>query len=213
MRAQAFALMEEFYTRNADLSATREPLTQAVQKIIDCYAAGGKVLTAGSGGSAADAEHITAELLKSFRCRRPVSADFRAAFAARFGEDPMLDRLEEGLPALTLCGNFPILTAVLNDIGHETAFAQTALSLARPGDVLIAISTSGNSQMLCNAIRVAAVRGAFCVALTGRDGGKMRALADIAVVAPAEETYRIQELHMMLYHLLCAAVEAEFFAE
>ncbi|MCL2300634.1 MAG: SIS domain-containing protein, partial [Firmicutes bacterium] len=128
---------------------------------------------------------------------------------ALWGDPP--PPLEAGLPAVCLTGNAAILTAVMNDIGGDYAFAQTALGLANPGDVLIAISTSGNSRLLIPAIKVARARGALCVGLLGKGGGKMKDLVDIAIVAPADETYLIQELHIQIYHLICAAVEEEFF--
>jgi D-sedoheptulose 7-phosphate isomerase len=186
-------------------------LTAAIETMIATYRAGHKLVTAGSGGSAADAEHITGELLKSFRCKRPLDAAFRADYVTKFGEDAVLDKLEGSLPAINLGVNFPIFTAILNDTGAEVVFAQQALSLVNPGDVFLAISTSGNSQMLIAAAKVAKVRGAQVVLLSGESGGQLRDWADIALLAPSNETYRIQEMHIMLYHLFCAAVEKEFF--
>jgi D-sedoheptulose 7-phosphate isomerase len=204
-------LVAGFFEREAWLEETRLATVQSIELLIGCFRGGGKVLTAGSGGSAADAAHITAELLKSFRRKRPLKEDFRAEYLRRFGADDTLAGLEDGLPAICLCGNAAIMTAVLNDIGRETAFAQPLLSLCRPGDVFLAISTSGNSPLLLPAMRVALAKGAQCLVLTGGSGGRMKPLADTAIVAPAQETYRIQEIHEMLYHLICAAVEAEFY--
>ncbi|MDR3313691.1 MAG: SIS domain-containing protein [Oscillospiraceae bacterium] len=210
MKPAAQALLDSFYAREDALSCTRGALTAAVEALLRCFAAGGKLLTAGNGGSAADAEHITGELLKSFRCKRPLEPAFVEEYTRRFGDDGLVQRLEGSLPAIFLGGNFAILTATLNDIGAEAAFAQQALGLCAPGDVLLCISTSGNSKPLLAAMRVAQLRGATCVLLTGRSGGAMRELADIAIQAPADATYRIQEIHVMLYHQLCAAVEAEY---
>ena len=202
------AIIDTFYAREPRLACTREALTETVNALLRCFAESGKLLTAGNGGSAADAEHITGELLKSFMCPRPLDREFLENYRRIFHEDPPKG-LEGSLPAIFLGGNFPIMTATLNDIGAGTAFAQQALGLCLPGDVLLAISTSGNSELLMAAMKVAKAKGCTCVLLSGRSGGKMRDLADISILAPADETYRIQELHVMLYHLICAAVEED----
>ena len=210
MRTTTQTTIDAFFASHLSLACVRERTTASIEAIVACYSNGGKVLTAGCGGSMADAEHITGELLKSFRRLRPLSDEFTANYTALWGEPP--PPLEASLPALCLTGNAAIMTAVMNDLGGDFAFAQTALGLANPGDVLIAISTSGNSRLLIPAVKVARAKGALVVALLGRDGGAMKALADIAIVAPANETYLIQELHVQLYHLICAAVEEEFYA-
>jgi len=211
MRSNTQAYIDAFFASHDNLLCVRESVTAAIEAVIACYAAGGKVLAAGCGGSMADAEHITGELLKSFRLKRPLSPAFTGAYQALWGEAP--PALDASLPALCLTGNAAILTAVMNDIGGDYAFAQTALGLADPGDVLLAISTSGNSRLLIPAIKVARAKGALCVGLLGKGGGQMKGLVDIAIVAPADETYLVQELHIQIYHLLCAAVEEEFFGE
>jgi len=209
MRPTTQSCIDAFFAARPALARVNESIQAAIEAIIACYGGNGKVLTAGCGGSMADAEHITGELLKSFKLKRPLNPEFIGAYQALWGEEP--PPLESSLPALCLTGNAAIMTAVMNDIGGDYAFAQTALGLASPSDVLIAISTSGNSRLLIPAIKAARAKGALCVALLGRDGGAMKDLADIAIVAPAEETYLIQELHVQLYHLICAAVEEEFF--
>ena len=209
MRAKTFAMIDAFFADNPTLACVRESTTAAIEAIVASYRGGGKVLTAGCGGSMADAEHITGELLKSFRRSRPLDPAFVERYTSLWGETP--PPLETGLPALCLTGNAAIMTAVMNDLGGDYAFAQTALGLANLGDVFIAISTSGNSRLLIPALKVARAKGAVAILLTGCDGGKMCPMADIAVLAPANETYRIQELHVQIYHLICAAVEEEFF--
>jgi len=209
MRSNTQACIDAFFASHPDLACVCESVTAAVEAIAACYAAGGKVLAAGCGGSMADAEHITGELLKSFKLKRPLRRDFAETYKSLFSEPP--PPLDASLPALCLTGNAAVITAVMNDIGGDFAFAQTALGLTNPGDVLIAISTSGNSRLLIPAVKVARAKGAILIVLTGRTGGKMRPLADIAVLAPADETYLIQELHVQIYHLICAAVEEEFY--
>ena len=209
MRPNTKAFTDAFFAANPSLACVKKSTIACIEAIITGYQAGGKVLTAGCGGSMADAEHITGELLKSFRRKRPLDPAFIAKYEALWGEAS--PPLEASLPALCLTGNAAIMTAVMNDLGGDYAFAQTALGLANPGDVFIAISTSGNSRLLIPAIKVARAKGAITVLLSGRDGGKMKALSDIAILAPADETYLIQELHVQIYHLICAAVEEEFF--
>jgi len=209
MRPNTRAYIDAFFAAHPNLGCVRESVTAAIEAIVACYATGGKVLAAGCGGSMADAEHITGELLKSFRLRRPLSDTFISSYTALWGEAP--PPLDAGLPAVCLTGNAAIMTAVMNDIGGDYAFAQTALSLANPGDVLIAISTSGNSRLLIPAVKVARAKGALCVGLLGSGGGKMKAIVDIAIIAPADETYLVQELHIQIYHLICAAIEEEFY--
>jgi len=209
MRDNTNAFVQAFFGRNPDLACVKESVVQAIEAIIGCYLKQGKILAAGCGGSMADAEHITGELLKRFRIKRPLDPDFTARYAALFGEEP--PPVEGSLPAVCLAGNAAIMTAVCNDIGGDYTFAQTALGLTNAGDVLIAISTSGNSRLLIPAIKIAKAKGAVVIALTGSGGGSMRGLADIRILAPAEETYLVQEQHVKIYHLICAAVEEEFY--
>jgi len=211
MRPATQAGIAAFFAANPNLACVRESVTRAIEAVIACYSQDKKVLTGGCGGSMADAEHITGELLKAFKRLRPLSPEFAASYTALWDEPP--PPLEAGLPAVCLTGNAAIMTAIMNDLGGDLAFAQTALGLACPGDILIAISTSGNSRLLIPAVKVARAKGAIVIALLGRDGGVMKALADISIIAPANETYLIQELHVQIYHLICAAVEEEFFGE
>ena len=209
MRASTQAYIDAFFASHPTLACVKTSTAAAIEAIIACYDNNGKVLAAGCGGSMADAEHITGELLKSFKLKRPLRRDFVENYQALWGEEP--PPLESSLPAVCLTGNAAIMTAIMNDIGGDYAFAQTALGLANLGDVLIAISTSGNSRLLIPAIKVAKAKDACVIALLGRDGGKMKDLADVSIIAPANETYLIQELHVQIYHLICAAIEEEFY--
>ncbi|MDR2524766.1 MAG: SIS domain-containing protein [Oscillospiraceae bacterium] len=210
MNSAAKAYVADFYAREDGLADTRAALEAAVTGTLESYAKGGKLLTAGNGGSAADAEHITGELLKSFRCRRPLSAAFAAEYERLFGGEPLPAGLEGSLPAIFLGGNFAVATAIVNDLGGEALFAQQAMGLCAAGDVLLCVSTSGDAKPLLAAMRVAKAKRCTCVALTGRGGGAMRALADVCIQAPAEETYLVQEQHIKLYHTYCAAIEAHY---
>ena len=174
--------------------------------LLSAYRSGGKVLTCGNGGSAADAEHVVGELMKCFRKRReipaPVAAKLRPELAAK---------LEGALPAISLVSMESLLTAFANDVAWETAFAQQVLALARPGDVLVAISTSGNSANCVAAAEVMRAVGGRSIALTGQAASRLSDMSDVAIRVPETETFRVQELHLPVYHALCAMLEEELF--
>ena len=201
-------IIDELYARYPQLRGCADEIAAAMEALLACYKDGGKVLTCGNGGSAADAEHIVGELMKKFR--RPRAID--AAVAAKLPSE-LSAKIEGALPAVSLVSMSGILTAFANDVVWETSFAQQVYGLGQRGDVLIALSTSGNSANCVNAALVARAKGMKVVALTGADGGKLAELADAAIRVPEMETYKVQELHLPVYHALCAALEAELFRE
>ena len=199
-------ILDELYVRYPQLKCCEGEIAKAFDLLLTCYKGGGKVLTCGNGGSAADAEHIVGELLKKFRKHR----DIDGGVAAKLPSE-LVAKLAGALPAVSLVSMSGILTAFANDVAWETAFAQQVYGLGNPGDVLIALSTSGNSANCVNAALVAKAKGLKVISMTGAGGGKLGELADAAVKAPESETYKIQELHLPVYHALCAAVEEELF--
>lgn len=198
----------ELYVRHPQLKSCAGEIAKALDILLSCYRNGGKVLTCGNGGSAADAEHIVGELLKKFRRHRDVDS----AIAARLPPE-LAAKLEGALPAVSLVSMSGFLTAFANDVDWEAAFAQQVYGFGNSGDVLIALSTSGDSANCVNAALVAKAKGVRVISMTGEGGGKLAALADAAIKVPETETYKIQELHLPVYHTLCAAVEEEFFSE
>ena len=201
--------METFdglYNRYPQLRCCEGEIAKAFDLLLTCYKDGGKVLTCGNGGSAADAEHIVGELLKKFRKHR----DIDSAVAAKLPPE-LVAKWEGALPAVSLVSMSGILTAFANDVAWETAFAQQVYGLGGPGDVLIALSTSGNSANCVNAALVAKAKGLKVIAMTGAGGGRLGGLADATISVPETETYKIQELHLPVYHALCAAVEDRLF--
>lgn len=199
-------------TRYPVLSDVMPAITAAADLWTHAFARGGKLLCCGNGGSAADADHIVGELMKSFLLRRRLPETERQALLDRGADGAYLaDRLECGLPAVSLSAHAALMTAVANDTAADTIFAQQVMALGRPGDVLLAISTSGNSRNCVLAAETAAARGLSVVALTGRGGGRLASVADVTIAVPETETYRVQELHLPVYHALCAAVEAHFY--
>ncbi len=212
MKDSTKEIFEELFTRYPALEACRADVECAYGVICGAYRAGGKLLVCGNGGSASDAEHIVGELLKKFKRHRDIPSGVKAALEAQGDEGAALaEKLEGALPAVSLISQSAILTAFANDVGWEPAFAQQVLGLGRPGDVLAAISTSGNSRNCVAAARVARACGLKVVSLTGAGGGRLAELSDAAVRVPASETYQVQEYHLPVYHALCAMLEEELF--
>ena len=199
-------IFDELYGRYPQLNGCESEIAKAFDLLLTCYKNGGKVLTCGNGGSAADAEHIVGELLKKFRKHR----DIDSGIAAKLPPE-LVAKLEGALPAVSLVSMSGILTAFANDVAWETAFAQQVYGLGNPGDVLIALSTSGNSVNCVNAVLVAKAKGLKVISMTGEGGGKLAALADAAIRVPESETYKVQELHLPIYHAICAELENQLF--
>ena len=197
--------MKTLLTRYPALASCEEAIRAALDLIVDTYRRGGKVLVCGNGGSAADSEHIVGELMKGFMLKRPVSDP-------RIPED-LREGLQGSLPAISLPSQSGILSAFANDVDPQMVYAQMVYGYADEKDLVIGISTSGNSANVVNAMRVAKAVGASTLALTGEKASRLSALCDVTVRVPACETYQIQEYHLPVYHYLCAAAEACFFSE
>lgn len=193
------------YKNYPELSVIKNDIDNTVDLCIDCYKKGGKILIAGNGGSASDAEHIVGELMKGFKLMRPVND-------ARIPTE-LASKLQRSLPAICLSGGVALPTAFANDVDGEYTVAQTLYGLGKPGDIFIAISTSGNAKNLCHAAELAKCLGVKAVGLTGEKGGKLAGICDIALKVPASETYRVQEYHLPVYHHICAEIEAAMFEE
>ena len=168
---------------------------------------------AGNGGSAADAEHIVGELMKSFIKRRPLEEDLKNKMIQLDPEmgSVLAEKLEGTLPALSLNMNIGLNTAFLNDVDGLLILAQEVQGYGNPGDVFLGISTSGNSVNVNYAAIVARAKGMKTIALTGKDGGKLKDKVDVAIVVNEMETFKIQELHLPVYHALCLMLEERFF--
>lgn len=213
MKERSLQLLEIPCRDHPALACLRPQLRCALKLLTECARGGGRIMTCGNGGSAADAEHIVGELLKDFLRRRPLSEADADRLCDMFGEEGlyMAHHLQQGVRALSLTSGVAFPTAFANDVEADLVFAQQVWILAAPGDVVWGISTSGNSANVNFALRAARARGARTLGLTGRDGGTMATLCNVEIRAPAQETPRIQELHLPLYHALCAALEEELF--
>ena len=196
--------------RHPDLIACVPDIRAAAALLAGSFKAGKKLLVCGNGGSAADSEHVVGELMKSFRFKRPVDGGFSAAYREANGEDAP-GWLEGALPAISLVSQTSLSTAFANDESAVGVFAQQVYGYGEDGDVLLAISTSGSSANVVEAAKVARAKKVRVVSLTGARASVLSALSDACVRVPATETFEVQELHLPVYHALCAAVEAELF--
>ena len=215
MRETTMKILQELEQRYPALKTCMPEITQAASALVSCFWQDGKLLACGNGGSAADCEHIVGELMKAFRLHRRLDTDKQRQIRETYPEqaDVMIANLQRAVPAISLVSQTALMMAFGNDVSAQMLFAQQVLSYGRPGDYLLAISTSGNSENILHAARLAHIQGVRVIALTGNDGGKLKTLSDIAICVPADITYQIQELHLPVYHCLCACVENELFGE
>ena len=210
MRQSTERIFQKYIEGHGFIGELEQPLRETVELLAGSFRNGGKLLICGNGGSSADADHIVGELMKSFRIRRPLDAQMKEALS---GSPQLAQMLEGALPAINLSAHTSLLTAQINDVGAEVIFAQQVVGYGRPGDVLLGISTSGRSRNILYAGEAAKARGMKTVGLTGRDGGRMKECFDLLLRAPADSTEDIQDMHSTLYHVLCAALENEFWGE
>ena len=204
--------MNDLLTRYSTLTTCCNDIESAVNILTVVYKLGGTVYICGNGGSAADAEHITGELMKGFLKKRPlIQAEYYKL--AQYGDNGLYlaERLQGALPAVAISSMTALMTAVSNDIDSDVAFAQAVWGLAGENDVLFAISTSGNASNVIYAAIAARAKGAKIISLTGETGGELLAYSDVCIRVPETETYKIQELHLPVYHYICAALENAFF--
>lgn len=205
-------MTKELLKRYPALSVCIGDVQRAIDSLIACYQEGHKLLLCGNGGSCADCLHITGELMKGFLKKRPLSDSQKERMLSKEPElETILNKLQNALPAIALCEESALNTAFCNDVDPSLQFAQQVLGYGREGDVLLAISTSGNAKNVVLAARTAKSMGMSVIGLTGVKGGNLAEIADICICVPETETYRVQELHLPVYHAICAAVEAAFF--
>ena len=207
------AYLEELISRYPVLEPIKVSVMEAYEILKECFETGHKLLLAGNGGRAADSEHIVGELMKGFVKRRQVPEDMAGKMERideKAGKELAL-KLQGGLPAIALSGHPALSTAFLNDVEGEMIYAQQVYGYGQEGDVLLGISTSGNAANIHYAAVTAKAKGMKVIGLTGRDGGKMAGYSDAAVIVPEQETFKIQELHLPIYHALCLMLEEHFF--
>ena len=194
--------------RYPELADCAESIVSAFYRMKNSFVEGGKLLLCGNGGSAADADHISGELLKGFGHVRPLKLEWHEKLG-----DELATNLQGTLPAIPLTIFNALGTAYCNDCNAEYTFAQLTWGLGRPGDVLLAISTSGNSKNVLHALKVAKAKGLYTIGLTGKSGGTIKDMVDVSICVPENEVYKVQELHLPIYHTLCFMLEDAFFGD
>lgn len=206
-------VVTSLFERFPELESCRESVFSAIDMLEKCFRSGGKLLLCGNGGSCADAQHIVGELMKGFLSTRPISCEAKAEMRKNCPgiDENMLNLLQNGLPAIALSDAAALTTAFINDVEVDYIYAQQVLALGKPNDVLIGISTSGNAVNVHYAAQTARAIGMTVIGLTGKTGGKLAADSDIAIVVSSNETYRIQEYHLPIYHAICAEIEARIY--
>lgn len=207
--------IDQLIERYSVLNVCKKDIEVAAEAMIESFNNGGKLLVAGNGGSCADSDHITGELLKSFCKKRIPSVDFINQIKAIDADTGtyLAGKLQGSLPAIALTNNTALMTASLNDVDGNVMFAQQVNGYGTKGDIFLGISTSGNSKDIIYSTVIAKARGLKTIALTGKTGGRLKTLAEICIVVPQNETFMIQELHLPVYHALCLEIEEAFWTE
>lgn len=205
-------ILNGLFEKYPQLIQCKSEIAYGFELLKNCYKNGGKVFVCGNGGSSSDSEHIVGELLKSFKKPRLIEPDVYEKLG-EFGDkgEFLREKLEGALPAISLNSQTGIMTAFANDKSWDALYAQELYGLGRKGDCLISLSTSGNSKNCVYATLMAKVKGISNISLTGCTGGELKKLSDCTIAVPEEETYKVQELHLPIYHCLCAMLEEEFF--
>ena len=205
--------IQQLIERYPSLESLKSNISAAFDVIADSYTKGGKLLIAGNGGSASDAEHIAGELMKTFEKKRTLPDSFIMDIKKVNVEiaEYLIPRMQPGLPTIALSGHASLNTACINDIDGNITFAQQVYGYGKETDVLLAISTSGNSKNIMYAAAVAKAKKMKIIALSGGSGGALRNIADVSIIVPETETFKIQELHLPVYHCLCQMLENYFF--
>ena len=205
--------VDELILRYPQLKDISYKIEEAAERLIRCYQNGNKVLICGNGGSSSDSDHIAGELLKGFEQRRPLDESVRKLLESVSGERGayLADKLQTGLPAISLSAHTGVVTAVVNDIDASLIYAQQVIAFGRPGDVLLGISTSGNALDVIDAAVTARAKEMTVIGLTGETGGKLKSFCDIILNVPEKRTSYVQELHLPVYHTICMIIENYFF--
>lgn len=207
--------LEELIRRYPELGACKKDIENAYLLLQKAYDSNHKLLIAGNGGSAADSEHIAGELMKRFKVTRPINKELAEKIMTVDPErgERLVKNLEMPLRAVPLTSHIAITTAYMNDADATGVFAQQMLGFGDEGDVFLAISTSGNSENIISACVVAKALGIKIIGLTGQKESKLSKAADICIRVPETETYKIQELHLPVYHALCLMLESNYYGK
>ena len=206
-------MLKELLERYPELESCREAIESAKEKMISAFADGKKLLVCGNGGSCADSDHIVGELMKGFLLRREIPKVDREAMKELFTEcgDYLADNLQGAMPAISLTAHAGLISAFANDVAPDMVYAQQVYGYGIKGDVFVGLTTSGNSANVVNAAMVAKTKGMIVIGMVGAKDCRLDEIADVVIHAPETETFKVQELHLPIYHYLCAACEDKFF--
>lgn len=206
-------VLNELISRIPALESCKQEISDGAEAIIECFEMHGKLLICGNGGSCADAEHMVGELVKSFEKKSSLPEEFKKRLQAASVDRGtyLADHLEHSLPAISLCSQSSLISAISNDMGAALVFAQQVAAYGRKGDVLFAISTSGSSQNVVDAAITAKAKGMLIIGLTGQHGGMVKQYCDTCICVPSSTTAKTQEYHLPVYHTLCRIIENRFF--
>lgn len=202
--------MTNLLERYPVLTACREDIKEAVNLMLNAYQSSGTILLCGNGGSAADCSHIAGELLKGFMSKRMLSDEDKKGFGER---EDIAQKLQNGIPAISIPDQTAVLTAFCNDVDPALMYAQLVWAYGKKEDVLLCISTSGNAENVYNAAITAKAKGITVIGLAGKNQCKLDGVADLVLHVPETETYKVQELHLPVYHYICAELERKLFTE
>lgn len=207
--------IEQLCARHPALSVCAESIRKAYAVLENVFSSGGTLFTCGNGGSQADSDHIVGELSKGFLLKRELSADQVKSFSENLGEDctELCSKLQNGLPAMNLSSQQALATAYLNDVDPSMVLAQELFAMARKGDAVIGITTSGNAKNVLNVFKTAGGIGVKRILLTGNRHGICEKYADCVIAVPESETFKVQEFHLPVYHVLCMMIEEHFYGK
>lgn len=205
----------ELICRYPELSDIEKDIREVYNLLKNCFKNNGTLFVCGNGGSASDGEHLVGELMKGFKLKREINEDLKNKFTEKFGEEgtDTAEKLQSGFKAISLGSHPAFITAFANDVDADLIFAQQLFVLGREGDVLMGFTTSGNSKNIVKAMEVASIKGIKTVLMTGASGGKAFKMADHSLKMPETETYKIQELHLPVYHAICLMIEEHFYGK
>jgi len=213
MKSTSHYFIEHLIERYPKLNTIQFELEKAINIIISSITNDGTILVCGNGGSAADSDHIVGELMKGFILKRPINTVLSKKIKEKFPNDfeYLYNNLQQGIKSISLISHNALVSAFSNDKAPDLIFAQQVLGYGKSGDILLAISTSGNSKNVVYAAQIADLLGMRVISLTGDNGGKLKPLSSACINVPENETYKIQEYHLPVYHCICLAIENEFF--
>lgn len=207
-------ILDDLVSRYPVLNICSDSIEKASDVLIECYENDGKLLICGNGGSAADSSHIVGELMKGFLKKRELPSDFREKLVSIDAErgEYLGTKLQGALPAVSLSSHHSLISAVSNDMDGDLVFAQQVIGYGQKGDVLLGISTSGNAENVIKAAIAAKAKEMKVIGLSGISGGNLKKFCDIAITVPSDSVPLVQELHLPVYHTLCAMVEEYFYS-